>query len=418
MGNIFKILSFTIGALFWIDCRFLAIFFMIATLSSFNEIKRNNKFDKTLDVIKLKKIPVNFRRNAIEFIVLIALSSFSSINITHSIISFLYFSIFVVLIIISWYFNKSSNVYNKNSFIWGFVLTAIFLSILYLAKVEFILPNSAAISAIFEHSLAISIIIFWLIIKQNIFSKYNKIAIILLYFSLIVITFHNFSETTKFAILLSPAIYLYFRIVSAKIAIRSVYFVTFLVTIIMPVCFIFMNIDHIFTKFPNMPLSFKHRLCIIKYSVDKIVESPISGNGFDAAILHNDTSKTCFVIPKDQLISHQTEHRVKNIDKMQGDEIIPYNADKHAHNFIIQLLFENGIFGIVVLISFVRNLTKEYMSFNYDKPQFALNIAIIFCIFCLYLFFYGLWDVWTLISIYTTLLMFRKSRGNLVGSKF
>jgi len=145
--------------------------------------------------------------------------------------------------------------------------------------------------------------------------------------------------------------------------------------VIFPIFIFSWNIEN-FVKNEKIEPSFRHRICILKYTMGKIIENPISGNGLKSSRYFDpDTRKICFTTQRDF-----------------GTETFLYNAAYHPHNFIFQVLFEIGIFGILLLITMskkvIKNLTKD------DDLNLAVNLTIFICFFILLIFSYSLWESW------------------------
>lgn len=156
-----------------------------------------------------------------------------------------------------------------------------------------------------------------------------------------------------------------------------------------------------FTKIDNsiisiLPLSAIHRIFIWKFVILKILEKPITGWGFD----------------------------ISRVFDIQRSEIIEYNSHTfhllplHPHNNILQLWFETGAVGVIILILLIYKYSSKILNIidnglilgkthqvNYGISSYAcfVNYLIIGMIS------YNVWQTWWISSIIWVILIFNLS---------
>ncbi len=406
-----NLLAFTAGVFVFINIRifnaFLAIcavYFIIQWCKNRVEIGQ-----KVKSLCKLQNLPKNIRKNVIEILILSGFSCFSSLDMMYSLTSYVSCLFLWSIIYILWGFFGKTDIKITKFFAYGFITATLVLTILYVLNIPFMVSHDAISSMLAGKSLTMLMIVFWLMVREKnaIFKvKYQNAILLTVYLLIAYITIKNHSFTSKMTIILSPIVYILFQNLSRKIAVRAINIASAMVLIGVPLIVFFIDMHWVFNKFPNMEPSFKHRICIAKYSMEKFTENPVSGNGFKAARLHN-SQNPCFTISEEGWQKHTLKHGIILPKSALHEVVIPYNAGFHAHNFIIQILFEIGIFGIIVLWVFIRNILKNLPEYIYKTNEFAANMAIISCLFTIYIFAFSLWESWILTALFALFYIFK-----------
>ncbi|QED23863.1 O-antigen ligase family protein [Candidatus Deianiraea vastatrix] len=236
--------------------------------------------------------------------------------------------------------------------------------------------------------------------------KIRYLIYLLLYCLIGFVIFKNHSATSKLVFISSPFVYFLFSKLSIKISKIILFFATILIVSSVILFYYFVDIHTVFKKFGTIPPSFKHRMCIAKYSMEKFTENPFTGNGFKSSRFYN-TSKDCFIVKKGETIN----------DKIVNEDFaIPYNAGFHSHNLIIQILFEFGVFGIIVFVFLMIRLIQQINPSQTPKT-FALKFTVFYNIFMLYFFSYSLWEGWIISVIVIFFLLYKKNHWNILEYK-
>lgn len=231
----------------------------------------------------------------------------------------------------------------------------------------------------------LSIIVFWfffanrqVLINNKIF---RQIASTFFYGTVILVATQTHSATLKIMILLSPIVYIVSLNLSKIMLKRIISFILILIFVGIPLICYFLDYQKIFLQFPNLEPSFKHRICILQASMEKIIENPLSGNGIKSSR---------FFMKEEQICTKVSDH------------IIYYNTGYHQHNIVIQILFEVGIFGIYLLLRLLLHLNTSYFNkykFHKITNHESSSLALIVCFFTMLLFTYSYLEIWLISSI-------------------
>jgi len=360
--------------------------------------------DEIKHIVTLNFLNKDIRKNIFEIILLCGFAVFASPNIIFSLKAFVLF-VFLLFIVVYILRNYSLERASILYFFYGYLL-AILMYFTY-----YIFGGNSHING---KSLGLMMSIYYLLVYKKDYFKIPKqltlnTLIILLYFIIGFIIFKNHSATAKVSFLTSPFICLYFYKISIYNAKKKIILFIIFISMFIPSIIYFTNINKVFQTLPNLEASFKHRICIAKFSIDKFIENPLSGNGFKASRFY-ESDKNCFIITKEEMEKISKKYHLGNEDVSKINEVnILYNAGFHPHNFILQILFEIGIFGIFVFIYFIKNILK-IIDISQGKMDFALKAGIIYNFFVLYIISYSLWETWLLTSIFSILFIFKDTR--------
>lgn len=201
------------------------------------------------------------------------------------------------------------------------------------------------------------------------------------------------SATTKISYILSPIVFIFFYNFPIKMLKKFLIFSLFGVFLTIAAAVYFLDSQKVLSKFTNLPLSFKHRICILESSMDLIKKNPLDGNGLKSSRFY-DSSEICYHITENDLIAHGLKKEAaEDLSKDFSFYKKPYY---HQHNFIIQILFEFGIFGLIAFIIFLQRVIRDSDFSN--KKNNAFNLTLIFAMFNSYIFAYSLWEFHIFIS--------------------
>lgn len=390
------------------------VVFSLIPISLYKNYKSKTLTDFFDRIIKLKYIDKKIKKQIYELLLLSVFVIFSSPEWKFSLKSILTVLTYLISISIilqeDFKFLKNKEIIVKSFFISYFLVV---LSVIIL-KVGF--NKNIFLSG---KSIGISVSIFWLfllyILNNSKLNFIKNFSLSVIYYLLIFcLIFLHHSATTKVSILATPIIFLFVKILDKKLILRGLQFFIIVLFLAFPIIFYKIDLDKFFFKYKNIEPSFKHRMCILKYSIDKFIENPISGNGFKASRFYN-TDKVCFILTKEEGINliKRDGKEIKNENEIKDANVL-YNAGFHPHNFIVQILFELGIFGAISIILITRNISEKINNKHLeDKTSLAIYFSIFGSFFCLYIFSYSLWESWLLgfISFFLLAMKLIKNRN-------
>ncbi len=397
MSILYKFLSFSSAALIGFKVNpFVAVFFAIFISLFFNFKAAKEKLLASFDI---RKYPIDLKKNVIEFLSLLALAVFVSPDILHSLKAFFQIvTLYFIAIVIFRNVTASSDI--KRHFYIGFLFALIFgVSIClfgtnsnYGGKIIFAL---------------IPIFVSMVANKDAIFhARWKQIVMILIaYFSIFIIAFNNHSATTKFSLLTLPFVFLFFYFFPRQYLKKFLLFISgFIISLVIAAVF-FLDSSWVFQKVPNMHLTFKHRICILEASMKKIVENPITGNGLRSSKFYK-SEDVCVMYTKEEYREFWLRETGVLRDDLQGLTIYK-RPEFHQHNFIIQILFELGIFGILLLFLLIRRLIS---GISEDRFMSTAQVCLAWSIFSVYIFAYSIWEVHIFCTLFMASLLFKRGR--------
>lgn len=340
-----------------------------------------------------ESIQLNFKNLKIEFIFLIwfIASCFWSIDILNSMISFIksFSIVFVVYILIS---NKEE--LNKKNSIYLPLIIGSFMAAIIIFYIEYTsqgILNSLLRENIqrkkdttfflhyMDNGCVILSLFSWYVIANLIKNK-RKIFAFLLYIITIYTLFLSDSLPSFIGFFISGIVFLLTRywplhnpkILSAIFIISAIAFTSAIYNITPQ--------DISNTEGESLPISARHRLFIWDFALDKAMEKPITGFGF------NSSSKI----------------EIYDQDYIEYKGLILNPLPLHPHNNLVQIILETGIVGFILylmlIIKYLHNWNAYFKNYNANN---LLNIracgyACFSAFFIVSMTSFNMWQSWWL----------------------
>jgi O-antigen ligase len=230
-----------------------------------------------------------------------------------------------------------------------------------------------------DRGMALLTLLSWVVIAIFLKRK-NKIAALLVYFTLLPVLSFSDNLAALVAHLISAIVFLATRLTMLKNP--KILCFLFLICSALMIIFAFkVDAFEIGQKNKILPLSAKHRLFIWNFVAENSKDHPILGIGFN--------SSKQFPVEEEQIIG------------LFGEKLHPLPL--HPHNNIMQIYFELGVIGLVLYLSlickYILIIGKNYKTTNFTNKNLICSLYACFSVyFIISMISYSYWQSWWISS--------------------